>query len=189
MQDLAHQFAIGNHHARTVAVEQGGREQFDGLHLSADADDLDEFADSKRFCENNCQPGHQIAQDALHGEANAHAGHADAGNHRSNRHAKFVQGQNDRQPENQQPDHPHRKNANRRFNSSLAEPLVRLASNPARDERADGENNLRADDLNSVVRQKADDFLLHLVQGGSRSIRCLIHVSPQVMVHCEPFVK
>ena len=81
VQNFTHNFPVGNDNLRLIGMQQRGRKKFDAGHLSLYAGNFNIFAETKGFGENNGQPGHQIAEHALHGQTNAHAGHADAGNH------------------------------------------------------------------------------------------------------------
>src|ERR1051326_6703405 len=72
MEDLADDFSVGNHHARTVGVLQRGREERDRGHLAFDTEQFDVFADTKRLREDNQQSSDQIRQHPLERQSDAH---------------------------------------------------------------------------------------------------------------------
>ena len=81
----------------------------------------DVFPDTKWLGENNGQAGDQIAQHALHGEAHAHARHAEAGDERPQLHAELLDRNQDREQHDGQLGDANEKHSHRRLHLPLGQ--------------------------------------------------------------------
>ena len=140
--------------------------RLDVLHLAVDVGDVDVFADAVGLGENDGQPGDEIAEDALQGEADANARHADAGDERGDGNAKLVQDHDECHHHHGEPDDADEERLDGRLQLMPVQPAPKQVAEPAGDGKADDEDDDRANDLHAVVGGEIDELQFQRVHGG-----------------------
>ena len=147
-------------------MQQRGRGQVDGHHVAAHAEHLDVFAHPERLGEDDREPGHQVAEHALQREAEADAGHAEAGHQGRHLEAEVVEGDQDREQHDDDAQHAYQEHPHGRLHGAPAEALVDETADPAADEETGDQDDERAEHLDAVAGGETDDETLD-VHGGS----------------------
>src|SRR6185436_4354963 len=133
MQDSAHDLAIGNDDAGAVGVQQDGAEQFNGADLAVTADNFDVFTDAKGLGKDDEQAADEIAQHALHGEADADTGNADPGDERRDVNAAGAGGDDEGEGDHAQAGDAHEQHLDGRFHVTLFKPAHHQVSGESGD--------------------------------------------------------
>ena len=170
VDDLADDLAVRHHDAGKVGVNQGGREQFNRVHLPMHAGDLDVFADPKTFHENNGQTRDQIAQDALHGEADADARDAQSGDERQEFDLKIVRDEQQGQDEHEELHDADEQHEDGRLHLPLFKLAHRERAQPAPHDGTDNEKHQRNQDVGPVLLGEADEGFAVVREGFAGSI-------------------
>jgi hypothetical protein len=89
--------------------------QSDRLDLALDPDDRDVFADPIGFGKNDCQPGHDVAENPLGRQRYARAGNAQSGNERQQLDSEVLQGHDCEQGQDRQARHAREQHSHRGF--------------------------------------------------------------------------
>jgi hypothetical protein len=72
-------------------VQQFGGENVDGVDFAMFSQNVNKFADTKWFGDDDTQTRKQIQKDSLESQTDSHSSDADAGNQRKNLNAELLQ--------------------------------------------------------------------------------------------------
>jgi hypothetical protein len=131
VQDLADDLAVRDHHAREVRVPERGVEQLDIQHLALLFRYRDVVADPERAREDDRQPGHQVAEHALHGERDPRPGDAESRDQRQELHAEVLQRHDHEETQHEDVRDALDQGAYRRLETELGERPPERAARPA----------------------------------------------------------
>src|ERR1035437_374976 len=165
-------------------MQQRGRDKFDARHLPLHAGNFNIFAEPKGFRENNGQPGHDIAEHALHRQTNAYTSHAGDGNQFHDIHSSRAQRDDQCHAEDKQPRNAHQKHPYRRFHRLARQPAVHQFADPTRDNETNHHHDQRRNERAAVADDVFDEFVLP-----GCCVSGFIHGSPQVVAPLPSFVK
>src|SRR5262245_42680130 len=129
-----------------------------------DAEQLDVLADLEGFGEDDGQPGKQVAEHPLHGEAEPDARHTEEGDDRRDLNSQLVQRHDYGQGEDQELDGPYDQLADRGIGNALLQPASREPADPAGHQRSNDENDDGAENLKAVQEEEVRDGFPSLVE-------------------------
>ena len=170
VDDLADDLAVRHHDAGAVGVNQGGGEQFNRVHLPMHAGDLDVFADPETLDENDGQARDQVAQDALHGQADADARDAQSGDERQEFDLKIVRDEQQGKDEHEQLHDADEQHADGRLHVPFFELAHGERAQPAPHDGAADEKHQRDQDARPVLLGEADEGFAVVREGFGRGV-------------------